>query len=82
MVLQKTYEVKQVGCLKGPVLEREKLEEILLFMLLNELEGGHIHQAQQFIAFFDDSRSVSPCKNCSKESCDFYVLSFAELMGD
>jgi hypothetical protein len=39
-----------------------------------------MHQLHQLFAFVDDGSTITPSKNGSKKTCNFYVLFFSEKM--
>jgi hypothetical protein len=82
MLFEKMNEIKKVGCLKCPVSEREHPGQLGLPVLKTKLVRGIIHQVHQSETFIDDGGSVSPGKNCRKETCNFDILLFFESVGN
>ena len=60
--------MQYICCIEGPVFEIKKTLEFFFFVTDNKLIGTVSHQFDQFIAFVDDSSTVTPSKNRSKKT--------------
>ena len=74
MVLQESYEIKQVGGVEGTMRKVCEWLQVGVFMVEYKVVRRIAHQQHQLAAVINDGSTVAPRQHCCKQACYFYIL--------